>query len=67
MPLHVAPLLAASGLHATPMPADRVVSFMDHIRIFQEQVEKLKMHKLRPLMVPLRLLIYYSAYIKSYV
>ena len=42
MPLHVAPLLAASGLHATPMPADRVVSFMDHIRIFQEQVEKLK-------------------------
>merc|ERR1719350_1038137 len=42
MPLHVAPLLAASGLHATPMPADRVVNFMDHIRIFQEQVEKLK-------------------------
>jgi len=43
MPLHVAPLLAASGLHNTPMAADRVVNFMDHIRIFQEQVEKLKM------------------------
>ena len=43
MPLHVAPLLAASGLHSTPMAADRVVNFMDHIRIFQEQVEKLKM------------------------
>merc|ERR1719211_459842 len=42
MPLHVAPLLAASGLQNNPMAADRVVSFMDHIRIFQEQVEKLK-------------------------
>merc|ERR1712018_922584 len=42
MPLHVAPLLAASGLHTSPMAADRVVAFMDHIRIFQEQVEKLK-------------------------
>ena len=42
MPLHVAPLLAAAGLHASPMAADRVVAFMDHIRMFQEQVEKLK-------------------------
>ena len=42
MPLHIAPLLAAAGLHASPMAADRVVAFMDHIRIFQEQVEKLK-------------------------
>ena len=42
MPLHVAPLLAAAGLHASPMAADRVVAFMDNIRIFQEQVEKLK-------------------------
>jgi nuclear receptor subfamily 2 group F protein 3 len=42
MPLHVAPLIAAAGLHASPMAADRVVAFMDHIRIFQEQVEKLK-------------------------
>nr|XP_020653925.1 COUP transcription factor 2-like isoform X1 [Pogona vitticeps] len=42
MPLHVAPLLAAAGLHASPMSADRVVAFMDHIRVFQEQVEKLK-------------------------
>ena len=36
------PLLVAAGLHSTPMAADRVVNFMDHIRIFQEQVEKLK-------------------------
>lgn len=44
MPLAVAPLLAAAGLHASPMSsADRVVAFMDNIRIFQEQVEKLKM------------------------
>ncbi len=42
MPLHVAPLLAAAGLHASPMAADKVVAFMDQIRIFQEQVEKLK-------------------------
>lgn len=42
MPLQVAPLLAAAGLHASPMAADKVVAFMDHIRIFQEQVEKLK-------------------------
>merc|ERR1711953_129395 len=42
MPLHIAPLLAAAGLHASPMAADRAVAFMDHIRIFQEQVEKLK-------------------------
>ncbi|XP_077576811.1 nuclear receptor subfamily 2 group F member 5 [Stigmatopora nigra] len=42
MPLHVAPLLAAAGLHAAPMSAERVVAFMDHIRVFQEQVEKLK-------------------------
>jgi len=42
MPLHVAPLLAAAGLHASPMAADRVVAFMDHIRVFQEHVEKLK-------------------------
>ncbi|XP_071256426.1 COUP transcription factor 2-like [Salvelinus alpinus] len=42
MPVHVAPLLAAAGLHAAPMSAERVVSFMDHIRLFQEQVEKLK-------------------------
>ncbi|XP_061748686.1 COUP transcription factor 2-like [Nerophis ophidion] len=42
MPVHVAPLLAAAGLHASPMAAERVVAFMDHIRLFQEQVEKLK-------------------------
>ncbi|XP_008310826.1 COUP transcription factor 2-like [Cynoglossus semilaevis] len=42
MPVHVAPLLAAAGLHASPMSADRVVAFMDNIRVFQEQVEKLK-------------------------
>ncbi|CAL4156088.1 unnamed protein product, partial [Meganyctiphanes norvegica] len=43
MPLHMVPLLAASGLHTPlPMAADKVVTFMDHIRQFQEQVEKLK-------------------------
>lgn len=42
MPVHAAPLLAAAGLHTSPMAADRVVAFMDHIRIFQDQVEKLK-------------------------
>ena len=41
LPLHMAPLLAAAGFHASPMSADRVVSFMDQIRIFQDQVEKL--------------------------
>ncbi|XP_077976529.1 nuclear receptor subfamily 2 group F member 1-B-like [Styela clava] len=41
MPLHVAPLLAAAGLH-TSMSADRVMAFMDNIRVFQDQVEKLK-------------------------
>uniref|UniRef100_A0A672U1J7 Nuclear receptor subfamily 2 group F member 6 n=1 Tax=Strigops habroptila TaxID=2489341 RepID=A0A672U1J7_STRHB len=42
LPVHAAPVLAAAGLHATPMAADRVVAFMDHVRLFQEQVEKLK-------------------------
>lgn len=42
MPLHLSPLLAAAGLHASPMAADRVVAFMEHIRLFQEQIEKLK-------------------------
>ncbi|OWK49390.1 Nuclear receptor subfamily 2 group F member 1-B, partial [Lonchura striata] len=41
LPLHAAPLLAAAGFHAAPMAADRVVAFMDQIRVFQEQVEKL--------------------------
>ncbi|KAF1407636.1 Nuclear receptor subfamily 2 group F member 1-A, partial [Spheniscus magellanicus] len=55
MPLHVAPLLAAAGLHASPMSADRVVAFMDHIRIFQEQVEKLKaLHRESALASPLK-------------
>lgn len=39
MPLHVAPLLAAAGFQHS---ADKVMSFMDHVRVFQEQVEKLK-------------------------
>ena len=41
MPLHVAPLLAAAGLH-TNMSPDRVMAFMENIRIFQEQVDRLK-------------------------
>lgn len=47
MPLHVAPLLAAAGLHTPPAPglseaARRVLDFIDNARIFQEQVERLK-------------------------
>ena len=42
LPLHVVPLLATAGLQTSPMPPNRVVAYMDHIRIFQEQVEKLK-------------------------
>ena len=41
MPLHVAPLLAATGL-PTSMTTESMMTFMDHIRIFQEQVERLK-------------------------
>jgi len=42
MPLHVAPLLAAARLHASPLAAERVVEYMDRIHIFQEQMKKLK-------------------------
>jgi len=42
VPLHVAPLLATAGFHASSMAADRVVAFMDHIRVFQDQVDKLR-------------------------
>lgn len=41
LPLHTAPLLAAAGLHAAPMAAERAVAFMDQVRAFQEQVDKL--------------------------
>ncbi|NXW51225.1 N2F1A protein, partial [Nyctiprogne leucopyga] len=41
LPLHAAPLLATAGLHAAPVATERVVALMDHIRLFQEQVEKL--------------------------
>ena len=75
MPLHIAPLLAAAGLHASPMAADRVVAFMDHIRIFQEQVEKLKaLHvdaaefscmKAIALFTSGNLLVYYNSYFRN--
>ncbi|KAM8986388.1 nuclear receptor subfamily 2 group F member 5-like [Ara ararauna] len=42
LPVHAAPVLAAAGLHAAPVAADRVGAFLDHVRRFQEQVEKLK-------------------------
>ena len=42
MPLQVAPLLATAGIHSNHMSPDRVMSFMDNIRIFQDQVEKLR-------------------------
>ncbi|CAB1332294.1 unnamed protein product [Coregonus sp. 'balchen'] len=41
LPLHMAPLLAAAGFHSQPMSAERVVSFMDQVRLFQDQVDKL--------------------------
>ncbi|XP_030640114.1 nuclear receptor subfamily 2 group F member 6b isoform X2 [Chanos chanos] len=41
LPLHTAPLLAAAGFHASPMSAECVVSFMDQVRVFQDQVDKL--------------------------
>ncbi|CAB1317743.1 unnamed protein product [Coregonus sp. 'balchen'] len=41
LPLHMAPLLAAAGFHSSPMSAERVVSFMDQVRVFQNQVDKL--------------------------
>lgn len=41
LPLHTAPLLAAAGFHSSPMSAERVVSFMDQVRVFQDQVDKL--------------------------
>ncbi|XP_026179154.1 nuclear receptor subfamily 2 group F member 6b [Mastacembelus armatus] len=41
LPLQMAPLLAAAGFHSSPMSAERVVSFMDQVRVFQDQVDKL--------------------------
>lgn len=41
MPLHMAPLLAATGMNPSMSP-DRVMALMDHMRIFQEQVDRLK-------------------------
>lgn len=41
LPIHMAPLLAAAGFHSSPMSAERVVSFMDQVRVFQDQVDKL--------------------------
>ncbi|VDM95437.1 unnamed protein product [Thelazia callipaeda] len=49
MPVHVAPLLAASGLHASPpLPPEQLVIFMDRIRIFQSQIERLKALQMDP-------------------
>ena len=41
MPIQVAHLLAAGGVHSTPIN-DRIISFMDHVRILQDQMDKLK-------------------------
>ncbi|KAK0424013.1 hypothetical protein QR680_008455 [Steinernema hermaphroditum] len=50
MPVHAAPLLAASGLHTTHqgMGPEKMATFMDHIRVFQGQVERLKLLQLDP-------------------
>lgn len=42
MPLHMAPLLLAAGLHTAPTDAARIVTVMEQIRNFQEQIEKLR-------------------------
>lgn len=48
MPLHVIPFLASTSLHNTPMPADSVAIFMDNVRIFQDQMERLKALRIHP-------------------
>ncbi|VDK88582.1 unnamed protein product, partial [Onchocerca ochengi] len=48
MPVHVAPLLAASGLHSFPLPTNQLVVFMDRIRVFQGQIERLKALQMDP-------------------
>ncbi|CAF0788492.1 unnamed protein product [Didymodactylos carnosus] len=42
MPVQAAQLLILSGIHTSPIPAEKVQTFLDHTRKFQEQVEKLK-------------------------
>lgn len=42
LPLQVAPLLAPGSIHANHLSPDRMVNFMDNIRIFQEQIDKLR-------------------------
>ncbi len=41
MPIQVTHLLAAAGIQNAPFH-DRIIPFMDHIRILQEQMDKLK-------------------------
>ncbi len=48
MPLHVAPLLAATGLHSSSMTAEQALAFMEQIRVFQEQIERLKALQVDP-------------------
>jgi len=48
IPLHAAPLLATAGLHSSSMAANRVVAFMDHVRLFQDQVDKLRALRVDP-------------------
>ena len=42
MPISAAPLLAAAGFQQNEMSPDHVMGFMDHIRLFQDQIERLK-------------------------
>lgn len=42
MPLNVAPLLATASMHTNHVGSDRMVTFMDNIRVFQDQIEKLR-------------------------
>ena len=45
-PLHLAPLLASVGLQVNPVGAEKVVILLDHIRLIQDQIEKLKKYQI---------------------
>ena len=47
MPINVAPLLAAAGFQNNLAP-DQAINFMDHIRLFQDQINKFRQLKVDP-------------------
>ncbi|NXX79070.1 N2F1A protein, partial [Urocolius indicus] len=42
LPFHAVPLLAAAGFQVAPGAVERVGTFMGHVQLFQEQLQKLK-------------------------